>query len=415
MTHASFLRSGHLPTLGASVLYFGYSSSIWVMLGPLVPFLRADLGLSSVQQGLLAATPILAGSLIRPAVGLLADRFGGRRIGVLGLAMTFVPLLLAWLWASTWTHFLGIGVLLGVAGGSFAVALPLAGRWYPRQYQGLAMGVVGVGNAGTLVAALAGPRMAGTLGVASVFALAMLPLAAVMAVFVAFARDSPVSVRTSRADYAAAAREPDTLWFAFFYSLTFGGFIGFAGFLTTFFNEQYAVPPVAAGELAAIAIVGGSLLRPVGGWLSDRVGGYRLLVLLLGACSVCVAVVALTPALWVTVASLAVGISMLGLGNGAVFQLVPQRFPNQVGVVTGLVGTAGGLGGFLLPLALGVVKDATGSYAAGLAGCAVVFAVAMVALLEVGTRWSRAWVPVARHQAGVYSYRTLFSPASDLS
>jgi NNP family nitrate/nitrite transporter-like MFS transporter len=206
-------------------------------------------------------------------------------------------------------------------------------------------------------------------------------------------------------DYRAILREPDTLWLAFLYSLTFGGFVGFASFLTTFFHEQYQLSRVSAGDLTTVVVVAGSFLRPVGGWLSDRLGGYRLLVLLLAVCAACLCVVASTPPIAIAVATLFIGMGVLGMGNGAVFQLVPQRFPDRIGLVTGVVGAAGGLGGFFLPTLLGVAKDLTGGYAAGLLVCAGAFAIGTVMLLELGSRWVQRWSAVAVARAGVFAYR----------
>jgi NNP family nitrate/nitrite transporter-like MFS transporter len=208
------------------------------------------------------------------------------------------------------------------------------------------------------------------------------------------------------ADYGRVLGQPDTLWLAFLYSLTFGGFVGFASFLTTFFHEQYQLSRVAAGDFTTLVVIAGSLLRPAGGWLSDRLGGYRLLVLLLGGFAACLLAVAAVPAVSIAVAVLFIGMGLLGMGNGAVFQLVPQRFPGRMGVVTGIVGAAGGLGGFFLPSVLGAVKDVTGAYTLGLVAFAATFLAGMVVLLELGSRWSRDWAPEAVRRSGIYSYRT---------
>jgi len=408
-----FLRAGHLPTLVAALLYFDVSFMAWVLLGPLAPFMREDLGLSSSEIGLLTAVPLLGGSLCRPVLGLLEERIGGRRTGLLGLALTIAALGAGRLFAATPGHFYVLGLALGIAGASFAVALPLASRWYPPQYQGLAMGIAGAGNSGTLLATLFAPRLAERVGWQATFGIAAAPLALVFVLFAWLARDCPRRpAPATAAAYRAVLREPDTIALSFLYALTFGGFVGFATFLTTFFHDAYRVSRVAAGDLTTIVVVAGSLLRPVGGWLSDRVGGYRVLVLLLAGCAGCVALVATMPAVHVAVAALFVGVGLLGMGNGAVFQLVPQRFPERMGVVTGVVGAAGGLGGFFLPSALGVVRDATGSYAAGLFGCAALFLAGTVVLLELGTRWSIRWRATAVRQTGVYSYRAaLFGAA----
>jgi NNP family nitrate/nitrite transporter-like MFS transporter len=404
---AGFLTAGHAPTLVAALLYFDVSFMCWVLLGPMAPFLRDAFGLTATQTALITAIPLLGGSLFRPVMGLLGDRIGGRRAGIIGMVLTLVPLVLAWRFASSAAHFYGLGFFLGIAGASFAVALPLVSRWYPPEYQGLAMGIAGAGNSGTLLATLFAPRIAERFGWPAMFGFAMLPLAAVFLLFVLCAKDSPAprKVATAR-EYGAVLRESDTLWLAFLYSLTFGGFVGFSSFLTTFFHDQYQLSRVSAGDFTTLVVVAGSFLRPVGGWLSDRLGGYRLLVLLFVTCAACLCVVAAAPPLRVAVAVLFLGMGALGMGNGAVFQLVPQRFPDRIGLVTGIVGAAGGLGGFFLPTLLGMTKDYTGSYAAGLLACVAVFALGTIVLLELGARWSQRWAPAAVDRAGVFAYRS---------
>src|SRR5262245_1746338 len=274
MSMRGFARAGHLPTLIAALLYFDVSFMTWVLLGPLAPFLRDELGLSPTQQGLLTAIPLLGGSLFRPVLGMLADRIGGRRTALIGMVLTLATLFLGWQYARTAASFYVLGFFLGLAGASFAVALPLASRWYPSEYQGLAMGIAGAGNSGTLLATLFAPRLAEQFGWQATFGIAIAPIAVVLGLFVVLARDSPRRpTPATLSDYAAVVREGDTLSLALLYSLTFGGFVGFASFLTTFFHESYHVSRVDAGDLTTVVVIAGSLLRPVGGWLSDRVGG----------------------------------------------------------------------------------------------------------------------------------------------
>src|SRR5688572_931927 len=183
-----FARAGHLPTLVAALLYFDVSFMVWVLLGPLAPFLREDLGLTASQQGLLTAIPLLGGSLFRPLLGMLADRIGARRTGMFGLVLTLVPLMVGWQYAHTAMHFYTLGFFLGIAGASFAVALPLASRWYPPEYQGLAMGIAGAGNSGTLLATLFAPRLAERYGWSATFAFAAVPVVVVLVVFACLAK-----------------------------------------------------------------------------------------------------------------------------------------------------------------------------------------------------------------------------------
>ena len=411
-----FLRAGHTPTLVAALLYFDVSFMAWVLLGPLAPFLRSELGLTATQQGLVTAIPLLGGSLFRPLLGMLGERIGGKRTGLLGLILTLLTLAAGWQFAHTIIHFYVLGFFLGIAGASFAVALPLASRWYPPEYQGLAMGIAGAGNSGTLLATLFAPRLAEHFGWQMTFGIAMLPMALVLAIFALVARESPRRhTPATLKDYAGVLREPDTLSLSLLYAMTFGGFVGFASFLTTFFNDAYHVSRVTAGDLTTVVVVAGSFLRPVGGWLSDRIGGYRVLVVLLAGVGVCVALVGTMPSVSVAVGLLFLAMALLGMGNGAVFQLVPQRFPERIGLVTGVVGAAGGLGGFMLPSVLGALRDSTGSYAPGLFGCAAVFLCGLVLLLELGARWSQRWDVAAAQRAGIYSYRASLTGLDDES
>jgi NNP family nitrate/nitrite transporter-like MFS transporter len=399
---SDFRKAGHTPTLVAAFLYFDVSFMIWVILGPLGPFIGESLKLSATQKGLLTAVPMLGGSFFRPILGWMTERFGARRTGLTGLAVSLFPLLAGWQFASEFGHFLCLGVLLGVAGASFAAALPMASAWYPPEYQGLAMGIAGAGNSGTLLATLCAPRLAQAFGWHSVFAIAMIPVCLVWALFFLLAKDAPGQrIVKSWGDYAALLREPDSGWFCFIYGLTFGGFVGLASYLSIFFHDQYGLTKVRAGDLTTLAVLFGSFLRPVGGLLSDRFGGYRLLLYLLGGVSICLAGVAMLPPVSMALLMLIPAMAMLGMGNGAVFQLVPQRFAGRVGVITGIVGAAGGFGGFLLPSLLGGIKERSGTFGLGFAVIAAVMLSGAAALLYLGRVWRENWSEESAVRAGL--------------
>ncbi|MCX6020359.1 MAG: NarK/NasA family nitrate transporter [Chloroflexi bacterium] len=342
--------SGHLPTLIASFLHFDLSFAIWVLLGALAVSIAEQLGLNAAQKGLLVATPVLSGSLLRIPMGLLGDRYGGKRVGAAMLVLLFVPLAIGWQAGDSLSALLAVGLMLGAAGASFAVALPLASRWYPPERQGLAMGVAAAGNSGSVIANLAAPQLAALVGWHNVLGLAMLPLALVLVAFLMMAKDSPQRGGVpSVGQYMATVRNSDLWWFCLLYSVTFGGYVGLSSFLPILFRDQYGVSPITAGYLNALGAFVGSGLRPVGGYLADRVGGVRMLSVLLVGIGGVYALAAQMPELPVMVGLLVVGMAFLGMGNGSVFQLVPQRFQSQIGIATGVVGAVGGLGGFVLP------------------------------------------------------------------
>lgn len=387
--------TGHLPTLIAAFLHFDLCFMLWVLLGALGIYIASDLHLGPAQKGLMVAVPILSGSLFRLPLGILTDRLGGRRVGASLLALLFVPLVLGWRAGNTLPELLGIGLMLGTAGASFAVALPLASRWYPAQRQGLVLGIAAAGNSGTVIANLLAPRLANLVGWHNVLGLAMLPLALVLLAFAVMAKDSPDrSVGQPVRQYLSVLASGDLWWFCAFYSITFGGYVGLSSFLPLFLKDQFGVSPVTAGYLTALAAFTGSGMRPVGGYLADRIGGVRLLSLVLLGIAITYFACAQLPGLGVTAALLLLGMSCLGLGNGAVFQLVPQCFRSEIGIATGVVGAVGGIGGFFLPMLLGNVKQVTGSFGAGfLALAALAFtALALLRILiPLREGWRLSW------------------------
>jgi NNP family nitrate/nitrite transporter-like MFS transporter len=390
---------GSPATLFASFLHFDLCFTIWVLLGALSIYITKDLKLNAAQQGLMVAIPTLSGAFFRIVFGLLSDRFGGKRVGTGMLVFLFIPLLLGWLVNVNFPALLTIGLMLGVAGASFAVALPLASRWYTSERQGLVMGIAAAGNIGTVVSTFFGPRLAAFYGWHGVMGLVMIPLAVVLLVFVLMAKDSPNRPRAvSLAQYLAIMRRGDLWWFCLFYSITFGGFVGLGTFLPLFLHNQYALNPLSAGSLTALAAFMGSTLRPVGGYIADRIGGARTLSILLTSVAILYATASFLPPLAVMSVLLVAAVALLGTGNGAVFQLVPQRFQAEIGVATGIVGAFGGLGGFFLPTMLGSVKQLSGSYGIGLVVLACIAFTALIVLRLLVTfreTWRFSWkVPV---------------------
>lgn len=399
-----FRKAGHSPTLASAFLYFDVSFMVWVLLGPLGNAISKDLHLSATQKGFLTAVPLLGGSVFRLLLGWMAEHIGGKRTGLIGLALTMLPLLIGWQFASSFPALLGVGLLLGIAGASFAAALPMASAWYPPEFQGLAMGIAGAGNSGTLFATFFAPRLAQAYGWHMVFGVAMIPVLFVWLFLLLFAKDAPKLAgarKKSWSDYRALLQQADAGWFCFLYSITFGGFVGLASYLSIFFKDQYGLSNVHAGDFTTVVVIFGSFLRPVGGATADRIGGYRLLLLLLSGIALCTACVATLPPVTVSVVLFALTMAMLGMGNGAVFQLVPQRFAGSVGAMTGLVGAAGGLGGFLLPSILGTLKDSTGGFSIGFYTLAAVVAVGFTALWRLGRVWRSRWEPELAVRAGL--------------
>jgi len=391
---SSFWKAGHPPTLFAAFLYFDLSFMVWVILGPLGVQIAKDLGLNAAQKGLMVATPVLAGALLRIVMGVLVDHLGPKKAGVVGQVVVLVGLAWAQFFGiGTYEEVLMLGIFLGMAGASFAVALPLASRWYPPEHQGAALVIAGAGNSGTVLAALFAPTLATWYGWNNVFGLAMIPLVLTLAAYVALAKDSPdCPPPKPLSAYLEVLRDKDAWWFMFFYGVTFGGFVGLASSLTIYFNDQYGLSPVVAGYFTAACVFAGSLVRPIGGLVADRVGGIKSLSLMYVLAALFLLAVSFgLPSRWLALALFVCAMLSLGMGNGAVFQLVPQRFRREIGVMTGMVGMAGGLGGFYLASSLGYSKQLTSSYQAGLLIFAGLAIVALFGLTAVKTRWRTTW------------------------
>ena len=367
---------------------------VWVVLGPLGVQIANDLALSPAQKGLMVATPVLAGALLRIVMGILVDHLKPKMAGAIGQVVVIAALMFAWIaGVKSYEQVLLLGIFLGVAGASFAVALPLASRWYPPEHQGTALGIAGAGNSGTVLAALFAPSLAQAYGWQNVFGFALIPLVPVFIFYLVVAKDSPDCPPPKPfSEYLKVLKDRDAWWFMFFYSVTFGGFVGLASSLTIYFNTQYGLSAITAGFYTAACVFAGSMFRPLGGAIADRIGGIKSLSLMYVLAALFLFIVSFgLESQYATLAVFVAAMLCLGMGNGSVFQLVPQRFRKEIGVMTGLVGMAGGLGGFYLASSLGFSKQLTGSYQTGFLIFAALAIVALVGLTVVKSRWRSTW------------------------
>jgi NNP family nitrate/nitrite transporter-like MFS transporter len=401
MSLKALLKSGHTPTLFANFFYFDVSFMVWVLLGPLAVLIGPDLHLNAAQKGLMVATPSLGGALLRVVNGVFVDRFGSKKTGLVSQLIVMGGLLAAWrLGIHSFQQVIALAVVLGVAGASFAIALPMASAWYPKEQQGLALGIAGAGNSGTVLASLFAPSLAVAFGWTNVLGMAIIPLLAAFLVFLFLAKDSPNRPPPKSASaYLKVLSQGDCWGLMGLYSVSFGGFVGLSSSLPIYFHSEYGLSAVTAGLFTAACVFSGSMVRPIGGFLADRFGGVKTLT---GVFAVAAGALALVsaglPNVVLAAAVFILGMLALGMGNGAVFQLAPQRFGGEMGLITGLVGMAGGLGGFYLASSLGVSKQMTGSYQAGLLIFAGLALIALLGLSLVRKRWTQ-WSAPAMAQA----------------
>ena len=388
----AFLASGHWPTLLASFLYFDFCFAIWVLNGAMGPFISETFHLSAAQKGFMLSVPILAGALMRFPLGVLSQYIGRKNAALVEMGLIVAALAFGWLAVDTYDEVILMGVLLGIAGASFGVALSLGSGWFPPRYKGLAMGLAGAGNSGTVLAVLFAPPLAMRFGWQAVYGFAALSMLLPMAVMWFAAKEPPDREHQSLRQHIACLFEKDGWAFSLIYVVTFGGFIGLASFLPTYFYDQFKVTKVEAGQLTMLATLMGSAVRVVGGWISDRVGGVNTLS------GVLVAVAATLTLCGMSAGSLAASTLLfmlcfagLGAGNGALFQLVPLRWPLTTAVAGSMIGEVGALGGGFIPNAMGLSKQYSGSYLWGFVSFAVLALLMLVMLRVVQIRWTRTW------------------------
>ena len=377
MTILTILRSGHWPSLAGAWLHLTVSFMVWLLIGAMSIALARDLQLSDQQLAWLVALPLLGGAGLRVLAGWSADSVGARSTALAILLAEVVALLWGWLGVSGYGEAVLFALFLGVAGASFAVSLPIAGRAYPPAARGLVLGLTASANLGTVLILFLAPRWAAVMDWHQVCALMAGVVGVTLVLFMLLVPREQPSVALDRVEWwrnaAELIRRRAAYWLCFLYAVTFGGFVGFCSLLPLLLHDLYQLDAIMAGSVAALCGLLGSLIRPVGGYVADRCGGLRSLYYVLPV--IVGSVVAVTsPSLPVAVAMMAIATGAMGFGNGAVFQLAAEWFPKDIGLASGVVGAAGGFGGFLLPIVTGTIKGFTGSYDVGLwlfAGCGV--------------------------------------------
>ncbi len=408
---------GHFPTLFMAFLYFDMSFMVWTMLGPLSTEIAEALAkggfiLTPGQKATLLSLPILSGAILRILLGFMVDKIGAKKTALIAQSIVIASLLTAYLRGDgiTYNELLLVAFGLGFAGASFAVALPQAGQWYPPKLQGVVLGIAGAGNIGVVLDFLFAPKIAELWGWSAVFGVGALGAVIVFVAYMFLAKDAPETVYKPNPkkviDYLRLLKDKDTWWFNLFYAVSFGGFVGFAGYMKVYLMNTYQVDmsafgmeylgeenvKVVAGYFGAVCIFAGAVLRPVGGAIADKMGGVKSLYIFFGAVAI-LAIINATIKLPFALAILVLFLIManLGMANGAVFQLVPQRFGRDIGIMTGIIGCAGGLGGTALIKTLGWSKGAFDGYTAGFLIFGGVVLVAIAGISLVKTRWRTTW------------------------
>ncbi|MEZ7871097.1 MAG: nitrate/nitrite transporter [Brachymonas denitrificans] len=366
--------------LTSSTVAFTVCFMIWMMFAVLGIPIKQKLGLNETEFGILAATPVLSGSLIRVPLGIWTDRFGGRIVLFLLMLACVVPIFVMQ-YATEYWHFLVIGLFVGLAGGSFSVGTPYVARWFRKDQQGMAMGVFGAGNAGSSLTKLIAPSIIAAWGwqmVPTVYAAIMLVTAIL---FWFFSYSDPkhlVSSKVTLGEQLALMKDPAVLRYCQYYSVVFGGYVALALWMTKYYVGEYGFDLKHAAFLAAAFSLPGGVLRAVGGWLSDKFGAYKVTWAVMWICWVAFFILSYPQTDFViqttkgpqtfhiglsatmfTVLLFGVGVAM-AVGKASVFKFIADEFPTNIGAVSGVVGLAGGLGGFLLPIMFGALLDITG-------------------------------------------------------
>lgn len=378
--HANNSQYRAYSVLVASTVAFTVCFMVWMMYAVLGIPVKKELGLNELQFGILTAIPVLSGSLVRVPLGIWTDRFGGRLVMSCLMLSTVVPIFMAQ-FATVYWQFLVIGLFVGLAGGSFSVGTPYVARWFSRDQQGLAMGVFGAGNAGASLTKLIGPSIVAALGwrmLPTVYAGLML---AAVVLFWAFSYSNPAHLVVKKvplSEQIALMKNPAVLRYCQYYSVVFGGYVGLSLWMIHYYMEEYGFSMTSAAFLAACFSLPGGVLRAFGGYLSDKFGATRVTWGVMWVCWVAFFILSypqtelvvqttrgpMTQHIGLSVTAFTVILFVVGvamaIGKASVFKFISNEFPDNLGAVSGVVGLAGGLGGFVLPILFGLLLDLTG-------------------------------------------------------
>jgi len=369
-----------VSVLSLSTLAFTVCFAVWVMFSIIGIPIKANLGLNETQFGLLAATPILTGSLFRLPLGMLTDKIGGRIVFFVLMLSTVVPIWLISVATAYW-HFLVLGLFVGVAGASFSVGISYVARWFPKNRQGFAMGIFGAGNAGAAVTKFVAPALVVAYGwqaVPQVYAFAMLAMAILFWIFTYTDTAHHVSSHITIKQQLSALKDPNVWKLCQYYSIVFGGYVALSLWMTKYYITEYGFTMQTAALMAAIFVLPSGLVRAIGGWLSDKVGAHRLTWWVMWVSWICLFLLSYPQTEMVIQTtqgpmSLHIGLNVwtftallfiLGIawafGKASVFKYISDEYPDNIGVISGIVGLVGGLGGFFLPILFGIIVDLTG-------------------------------------------------------
>lgn len=363
-----------------STLAFTVCFMVWMMFGVIGIPIKKALNLNATQFGLLTATPILTGSLVRVPLGIWTDRYGGRIVMFILMLSTVIPI---WMmaYATEYWHFLTIGLFVGLAGGSFSVGTPYVARWFPKNRQGFAMGVYGAGNSGAAVNKFVAPALVVAFGwtmVPQVYAAVMLGMAILFWMFSASDPSHLVSSNISFKDQLKALKDPKVLRYCQYYSIVFGGYVGLSLWMVQYYVGEFGLEIRTAALLAACFSLPGGVLRAIGGWLSDKYGAHQVTWWVMWVSWVCLFLLSYpqtdftiqtingpqTYHIGLNIYAFTALMAILGVawafGKASVFKYIGDDYPNNIGTISGIVGLAGGLGGFILPIMFGAILDITG-------------------------------------------------------